>query len=81
MTDHKYFRRGTLAKTRLGEFRAWLTANGYETRPGKGDYEVLQVKVGGKWERIWDKRTTKHLSVMENFMPIVLRFIRETRGE
>lgn len=44
--------RGLLKVTEVERFRMWLEANGQAWRPGKGDYQLLQVQIGKDWPAI-----------------------------
>lgn len=44
--------RNMLKKTQIKLFQAWLDANGIEHRPGKGEYQLLQVKTAKGWPAI-----------------------------
>lgn len=44
--------RGMIKKSDLTKFQVWLDANGQAWRPGKGDFQLMQVKIGKGWGAI-----------------------------
>lgn len=71
MTTH----RCVLHKTKLEEFKAWLDQERIKHRPGKGEYQVLQVQTCKGWQVVYDKMTKEHLTVNQSLLPLVRRFI------
>ena len=73
--------RNTLHKSRLDAFKQWLLENNIATRPGKGDWQVLQVQTqGAGWQCIFERvNMAEHLSVNEKLLPLVRQFISETK--
>ena len=72
--------RNLLHKDKLEEFKAWLTANGIDHRPGNGDYQVLQVRSKNKknWFPIYRRdNMLEHLTVIRYLEPLVIKFIAE----
>lgn len=72
-------KRCTLHRKKLGEFTAWCAEHGYETRAGKGDFEVLQVYYKGHYLRIWDRHNGDHYTVENTLIPLIRKYI-ETRN-
>ena len=73
--------RHLLHKSRLAEFQAWLGSRGIDSRPGKGDYEVLQVlRNDGHWFKLYRREhMPEHLTVQGPLVQLVREFIHETR--
>jgi len=73
--------RNLLHKTKLDAFKVWLTSQGVEHRPPRGDYQVLQVRTkNGQWQCIFDRiAAPEHYTVAGPLEGLVVRFIRETR--
>jgi hypothetical protein len=72
--------RNLLHKSKLDAFKSWLVLNGFEHRPGRGDYDVLQVKspITGDWQCVFDRHNApEHYTVAEPLELVVRRFIRE----
>ena len=44
--------RNLLKRADVERFTTWLTQAGESARPGKGEYQLLQVKVGDHWRAI-----------------------------
>jgi len=74
--------RNLLHKTKLEPFKAWLTSQGIQHRPPRGDYDVLQVQwKAPDWFCVFDRHTApEHYTVDSRMEPLVRRFIRETRA-
>ena len=71
------FKRCTLHKTHLEQFQYWLREiEQIPYRPGKGDYQVLQVLTSDHgWQVVFVKaEMPEHFSVNEKLMPIVRQF-------
>ena len=76
-----------LHKTKLDAFQQWLSTQGIEVRPGRGDFEVLQVKLGqchragpSPWHCVFDRiEAPEHYTVAWPLEQLVRRFIKETR--
>lgn len=72
--------RNLLHKDKLEGFKSWLTAKGREHRPGRGDWQALQVKHGNGWMPIFERaEMPEHLSVPGPLIPLVQAYIREGR--
>lgn len=71
--------RCVLHKTKIDEFKQWLSEVGIEFRPGKGCYQVLQVMVNGNFTPVYDsaKHSREHYSVQDELMPTVRHFLRD----
>ena len=70
-------RRDLLHKDKLEEFKKFLDELEVPHRPGKGDYQVLQVCVEFYGYRVIHKRLDmkEHLTVDERLIPLVKKFI------
>ena len=72
--------RNLLHKSKLNEFVAWCSTKKITTRPGGGDFQVLQVNIDGKMIPIYEKVLSKeHYSIPEKLVPLVKKFIMETK--
>lgn len=73
--------RNLLAKTKLDAFKAWMDSKGIEHRPGRGTFEVEQIKMkNGTWQCIFDRlKAPEHYTVPYPLEPMVIRFISESR--
>lgn len=68
--------RHTLHKTKLEAFKAWLDMQGIGYRPGKGDWQVLQVLTNKGWQVIFSRLDMpEHFTVGDDLMPLVRRFL------
>lgn len=69
-------RRNLLHKSKLADFKEWLSMNGIQCRDGKGSY---QVNTGCGWTPIYDssKERREHFTIHDALRPLVNRFIRE----
>lgn len=73
--------RNLLHKDKLEGFKSWLTAKGREHRPGRGNWQVLQVRHGTGWQAIFERaEMPEHLSVPGPLIPLVQAYIREGRA-
>lgn len=72
-----------LHKTKLEAFKQWMDANGIEHRPGRGDYQVIQVKTkNGQWQCVFDRLDAKeHYTVAAPIESVVQRFIRASKEQ
>lgn len=69
--------RSLLHKTKLEPFKAWLSTNEIPHRPGRGDYQVLQVWHRSAWHSIFDRIVApEHYTVASPLEHVVRRFIR-----
>jgi hypothetical protein len=73
--------RNLLHKSKLNDFVAWLDANGIVHRPGRGVYQVLQIRTkGGHWQCIFDRLDApEHYTVAWPIESIIRRFIKYQR--
>ena len=58
-----------LAKTKLDKLKSWLDDNGFAYRPGKGQYQALQIHI--------ENDAPNHLKVGEKLSGLIERFLRE----
>ena len=71
--------RNRLHISKLGQFKLWLQENGYDTRPGVGFWQVLQVRIGPNWLGVFTRLKMKeHFTVDRRLDSVVTKFIRET---
>lgn len=68
---------------KLEAFKEFCKSMNVETRQGKGDYEVLQVKLkSGRWQAIFKSNSAKeHLTVPSCLHGLVWNFIRFEKVE
>lgn len=73
--------RNTLHKSKLEAFKQWLVEHNIDTRPGKGDWQVLQVKtLNAGWQCVFERIDMKeHFSVNNKLLPLVKRFINDKK--
>lgn len=66
----------------LQRFEWWLQVNGYETRPPRGMWQVLQVKYqGNDWACLFSrKKGITQLTVDPRLVPLILRFELDLTG-
>lgn len=69
--------RALLHKDKVDDFTGWCEENGVATRPGKGDWELLQVNFpAGQWNKIYARANMpEHTTVQEALAPLVRAFI------
>ena len=75
--------RSLLAKHKLPAFKEWLDTEFINHRPGRGDYDVLQVLLpSGQWQCLFDRHDSpEHFTVAKPLEPTVRRFIAESRPD
>lgn len=74
--------RGELHHRHLGDFRAWLDAQGIEHRDARGAFQVMQVKQGREWRAVYHRsHAPEHVSVPRDLYPLVRRFLRERKAK
>jgi hypothetical protein len=75
--------RCTLHINKLEDFKAWLTARNIKFREGKGFYQVLQVEtLNSGYQCIFSRHDMpEHYSVQDKLMPLVHKFLRETKNQ
>lgn len=73
--------RNLLHKTKLQEFKKFLDAEGIAYRPGKGDYQVLQVEHPEHgWVVIYEKlHSPEHFSIPWKMVGLVEKFIKGSK--
>lgn len=73
--------RNLLHKSKLEDFKEWLTENGVPYRDGKGFYQVIQVCKDGKhWNCIYERNhMPEHYTADKHIDPLVKRFCRERK--
>ena len=69
-----------LHKTKLEEFKAWLDSKGIQHRPGKGDWQVLQVQTTNfGWQVVFEKKDMpEHFTVNDKLVSVVREFINSS---
>lgn len=83
--------RNLLHKSKLGALKEWLDKNKIEHRPGRGDWQVLQIKVKNGFQCIFDRfdvtngqkdvrMTPEHYTVDRRLEGLIFRFLRESSG-
>lgn len=75
--------RNLLHKNDLTEFTQWLEDNDYPVRPPRGDWQVLQVWIGGVWYAVYERLfMPEHLTVAGNKLErLVRKFYDERKGK
>ena len=70
--------RNLLHKTKLEAFKVWLDGHGVEHRPGRGDFQVLQVLVPRSgWQVVYDRiQAPEHYTVPKPLESLTLKFVR-----
>jgi hypothetical protein len=69
-------KRGILHRSKLEEFKEWLTAQNIHMRPGKGQWQLFQISTPEHgWQVVFDNNNPEHLSMNEKLVPIVEAFI------
>ena len=74
-------RRDLLHKNKLEPFKVWLDDQNIAYRPGKGDWQALQVHhpLHG-WQVLYERaEMPEHLTVAQKLVELVRQFIRETK--
>lgn len=68
--------RTTLHVSRLEAFKRWLEQQGIAYRPGKGDFQMLQVLTEEHgWQCVFRRLDMpEHYTVQDKLMPLVRRF-------
>ncbi|URC22405.1 hypothetical protein SUSUWATARI_00240 [Serratia phage vB_SmaM-Susuwatari] len=73
--------RKTLRPEHLKNFKSWLTMSNHPHRDGRGDHQVLQVKVGTIWAAIYKRAGAEHLTVQREILPLLSAFLYWRREE
>lgn len=73
--------RNQLHITKLEEFKVWLDSEGIPHRPGRGDYQVLQIcKDGTHWNCIYERNyMPEHYTADRHIDSLVRKFIRSLK--
>ena len=68
-----------LHKNDFEEFKQWCVKRGIEIRPGRGGYQLLQIKTPkSSWQAIYERlNAPEHLTVTWPLEQIVRRFLRD----
>ena len=74
--------RNLLHKSKLCEFASWLEKKRINHRPGRGDFQVMQVaNREGQWGVVYDRLTApEHYTVTRDIEPLVRRFIQSSHA-
>lgn len=74
--------RNLLHKTKLDAFKTWMVEKNIEHRPGRGDFQVLQIKTkNGQWQCVFDRiDAPQHYTVAWPLECIVHRFIKDSKA-
>jgi hypothetical protein len=75
-----------LHKSKLEDFKRWMDEHHIEHRPGKGSFQVLQVKIRNKrknvieWQCVFDRlEAPEHYTVAWPLEGTVRKFINDSR--
>lgn len=72
--------RNLLHKTKLEDFKAWLDAQAIAHRPGRGDWQVLQVLIGTQWHVVYERNhMPEHFTTVRHLDKLVASFCRERK--
>jgi hypothetical protein len=76
-------KRSTLHINHLEPFKEWLVRQGIAYRPGKGNYQVLQVNTPEHGFQVIFSREDmpEHYTVAGKLLPLVMQFLNERKGE
>lgn len=74
-------KRCLLHKSKLDALKDWLDSKSIAYRPGKGDWQVLQILTPDHgWQVVFDRLDSpEHYSLNEKLTKLVREFIEETR--
>ncbi|MGL4249288.1 MAG: hypothetical protein ACRDCI_11905 [Plesiomonas shigelloides] len=71
-----------LHKNKLDMFKLYLSENGIDFRDGRGDYQVIQVRIDGCWHAIYERANMpEHLTVVFGLERLVRKFIRQSKDK
>jgi len=73
--------RSLLHRTKIDEFKVYLSDKGIEFRDGRGDYQVIQVLIGKDWMCVYDRNKGDHFTVDTRMEGLVRRFINAETGK
>lgn len=67
--------------SKFEDFKQWLIKNDIEFRPGKGFWQVLQVRTPNYgWQIVFSRADMKeHYSVNEKLTPLIRQFIEDSK--
>lgn len=73
--------RNQLHVTKLEDFKEWLTSQGIQHRQAKGDWQVLQVAIGGgQWAGVYCRLDMpEHYTVDRRLDGLVRKFCNSRR--
>lgn len=73
--------RNLLHKGQLQPFMEWLEKKHIHHRPGRGEFQVLQVELqGGQWGVVYDRlRAPEHYTVTRPMEMLVRRYVQARR--
>ncbi|MCH7353313.1 MULTISPECIES: hypothetical protein [unclassified Acinetobacter] len=74
------FKRATLHKSKLEDFKSFLIENQIQFRDGKGEFQVLQVEVKDRFYPIYDRLQGDHLTTQRELAPLVKRYIASKKN-
>lgn len=69
-------KRGLLHKSKLEDFKTFLINQQFQYRSGKGDYQVLQVEVRGRFYPIYDRHNGDHFTTQKELIPLIRTYLR-----
>lgn len=74
--------RNTLHLSHLEPFKQYLVENFIAFRPGRGDYQVLQVQLAdGQWAGIYSRgKMPEHYTSDKRLDPLIEKFIEYKKG-
>lgn len=72
-------KRGMLHKTKLEDFKCFLIGQQVQYREGKGDYQVLQVEIKGRFYPIYDRHKGDHFTTQQELMPLIGKYLRNMK--
>ena len=69
--------RSTLHKSKLEDFKVWLTDNGWSIESTKGYYEVLRARKGKQLLLVFFRHESKeHYTVQDGYGQVVRDYLR-----
>lgn len=72
-------KRGLLHKSKLDDFKSFLIDQQFQYRDGKGDYQVLQVEVRGRFYPIYDRNSGDHFTTQQELFPLIRTYLRSKK--
>ena len=75
--------RNLLHKTQLQPFMVWLDKKRIHHRPGRGEFQVLQVEIQvGQWGIVYDRLSApEHYTVTRPMEVLVRRFVQARKDK